>query len=687
MGPMYDPEALRAFVQKHVNNQNMIQEYLGHITEFPHLAGTEGSYVLGEWIQEIFKTAELEEVNMERFDVYMNYPRSIGRKLAIVEGTDSGWEATIEEENEETAVFHGHSAAGDVKGPLIYANYGSRDDFAKLKDEGIDVRGAVVLMRYYGTQGDAGLKVKAAEMAGAVGAVLFSAPADIGYMMGPTFPEGRFLPEDGVQRASVGMQSFVVGDMLSPGWASTPGEKNRLDKKKSTGLNTIPSLPISWNDAQHLLLSIRALGKQIPDWKGDSRTDFWTGSKNSPVVNLRNEQDEETRQGIYNVLGKITGWEQPEKKIIVGSHRDAWCLGAGESGTGTAIMLDVIRIFGELRHLNWRPLRTIEFASWDSAAFNLEGSTEHVENRIDELRQDGISYVNLDAAITGTNFTVQGSSILRRPIFEAANRVGDPSTHDENTKTVKEVWDGVGNKLRTPAGHRDTLPFHSFAGMSALDISFSSEDPYAFGSCYDRYESIATTDNGFRYHRVLGEIFALIILELSDRPMLPFDIQAFSDELRALANTVAPYAEDHNVHGLDMTPLTDSIALVATAAKEVNELEEMWTRHVFNHGGFEGHRHSLMRLNHNDRLAKFEKGLLDLSDGGGLKDRKQYKHTVFAPQKWDSTKGAVFPGVIDAIDEGDQKEAQFQIQVVADKLRDAAAGLRQPPGERPDDGQ
>ena len=33
-------------------------------------------------------------------------------------------------------------------------------------------------------------------------------------------------------------------------------------------------------------------------------------------------------------------------------------------GSGTAVMLEVIRIFGELRKTGWRPLRTIEFASW-----------------------------------------------------------------------------------------------------------------------------------------------------------------------------------------------------------------------------------------------------------------------------------------------------------------------------------
>lgn len=33
-------------------------------------------------------------------------------------------------------------------------------------------------------------------------------------------------------------------------------------------------------------------------------------------------------------------------------------------GSGTAVLLEVVRVFGELRKTGWRPLRTIEFASW-----------------------------------------------------------------------------------------------------------------------------------------------------------------------------------------------------------------------------------------------------------------------------------------------------------------------------------
>ena len=129
-------------------------------------------------------------------------------------------------------VFHGHSKSGEVKGPIIYANYGSREDFKKLKSQGIDVRGSIALVRYYGSQGDRALKVKAAELAGAVGCIIYSDPAEDGFLLG----------NDTVQRGAVSLMSWIVGDVLSSGFASFPGEEKRNPKDGNLGLVNIPSV-------------------------------------------------------------------------------------------------------------------------------------------------------------------------------------------------------------------------------------------------------------------------------------------------------------------------------------------------------------------------------------------------------------------------------------------------------------
>jgi hypothetical protein len=677
LGQMFDPESIRIHIQNHMNHRGKMQEYLEHITSFPHVAGSEGNYVLGEWVAELFKASELEDVRMEQFDVYLNYPRRDGRRLAIVEPEDRAWEAELEEEGEETFVFHGHSKSGDVTGPLIYANYGSREDFKFLEDNGIAVKDAVVLMRYYGTQGDRALKVKAAELAGAKGAILYSDPATEGYAGATLYPGGRFMPADGVQRGAVSLMSWITGDVLTPGWAATPEEKRRLKIEDSPGLVNIPSLPIAWRDAQHLLEVLKSRGRKFgDDWQGVPDMEYWTGDKESPVVNLKNLQDEEVRQPIYNVLGRITGWEQPEKKIIVGNHRDAWCTGAADPGSGTAIMLEVMRIFGALRSMGWRPLRTIEFASWDGEEYNLIGSTEHVENRLQELRKDGFAYLNVDVGVSGQDFHVAASPILRKTLLAAIDRVTDPAT----LKPMKEVWESSGRNIEGLGAGSDFVAFQDLVGTSSVDMFFKGQR-FPYHSCYDNFDWMERFgDPDWSYHKAMGEIWALMIFELADRPIAPFDLEAYAKAIAGWIDDLDKYAQDpkHKIGKLDLAPLRSACDVLAQEAQTFHEFENHWTAHIYSHGGFEGPRLLGERTDHNTRMAKFESDLLDLSEGGGLANRTQYKHVIFAPQKWSGYDEAFFPGIRDAIDDGDFEEAKRQVKKVGDILMNAARNLTAP---------
>ncbi|KIW86587.1 uncharacterized protein Z519_12808 [Cladophialophora bantiana CBS 173.52] len=676
MGQIYDPESIRIFVQNHMNDHGHMQKYLEHITDFPHIAGTEGNYVLGEWVAELFKTGELEDVEMERYDVYLNYPRKNGRRVAIVEPENMKWEAKIEEDQERSLVFHGHSKSGDVTGPLIYANFGSREDFKTLEDEGISVKDAVVLVRYYGSQGDRALKVKAAELAGAAGCIIYSDPAQDGFVQGPTFPNGRFMPQDAVQRGAVSLMSWIVGDVLTPGWASTPDNKKHLKPEESAGLNKIPSIPISWEDARHLLEVLRGHGKQMTDsWQGVPDFEYWTGNQDSPQVNLKNLQDEEQKQPIYNVLGKITGWEQPEKKIVVGNHRDAWCTGAADPGSGTAVMLEVVRIFGELRRLGWRPLRTIEFASWDGEEYNLIGSTEYVENRENQLRDDGIAYLNVDVGVTGVDFHAAASPLYERPLLHVINRVSDPSTG----KSIRELWESGSRSIEGLGAGSDFVAFQDIVGTSSIDMFFKGAK-FPYHSCYDNFEWMAKFgDPDWTYHKAMGEIWALLILELADRPLLPFDISAY-------ARAIARYVDDLDVYAkaappashtntLDLSPLRKASDILTQEALRFHSFDASWRDFIFGSGGFESSAMGTARLEHNNRLTHFETDLLDLGEGGGLVNRTQFKHVIFAPQLWSGYDDATFPGVRDAIDMGNWEAAQREVEKVARILEQAAGKL------------
>ncbi|KEF60918.1 uncharacterized protein A1O9_02482 [Exophiala aquamarina CBS 119918] len=687
MGQMYDPESIRIFIQNHMNSRGSMQEHLQHITDFPHIAGTEGNYVLGEWVAELFKASELEDVDMERFDVYLNYPRKHGRRVAIVEPEELKWEARIEEDQEQAFVFHGHSKSGDVTGRLVYANFGSREDFQALADKGVSVKDAIVLVRYYGSQGDRALKVKAAELAGAVGCIIYSDPSQDGFVQGPTFPEGRYMPDDAVQRGAVSLMSYVVGDVLTPGWASIPANKEHLKPENSPGLNKIPSIPISWNDAKHLLESIKGHGSQMTEeWKGTPQTEYWTGDETSPKINLKNLQDEEMKQPIYNVIGKLTGWEQSNKRIIVGNHRDAWCTGGADPGSGTAVMLEVIRIFGELRRLGWIPRRTIEFASWDGEEYNLIGSTEHVEYRAAELRDEGVAYLNVDVGVSGSDFHAAASPVFETALLRIIDRVFDPASGG----SVRGAWDNANRNITGLGAGSDYVAFQDIAGTSSIDMFFKGK-AYPYHSCYDNYEWMTKFgDPEFQYHKAMGEIWALMIYELADKPIIPFDLNAYATAVTRYIDDLDNYVQakaaqqkepTSSLRSLDLSPLRTASQVLTDRVQEFHAFDSEWRDFFFGSGGFESGKLAIQRLEHNDRLTHFESDLLDLAEGGGLPNRTQFKHVLFAPQLWSGYDEGVFPGVRDSIEEGQWDAAAEQVKKIAGILQTAARKLTEADGD------
>ncbi len=97
--------------------------------------------------------------------------------------------------------YNAYSGDGDVTAPLVYANYGVPADYETLKQQGIDVKGKIVITRYGGSW--RGIKPKVAYEHGAVGCLIYSDPRDDGYFQGDVYPKGAYRPPDGVQRGSV----------------------------------------------------------------------------------------------------------------------------------------------------------------------------------------------------------------------------------------------------------------------------------------------------------------------------------------------------------------------------------------------------------------------------------------------------------------------------------------------------
>lgn len=111
---------------------------------------------------------------------------------------------------DEVRAFHGLSVDGHVSAQYIYAGYGRKVDFDLLRDKGLDFKGKVVLVKYGGVF--RGLKVKAAQEAGAAAVIIFTDPGDDGDIQEAkghkAYPDGPARVPSSVQRGSV---QFVSG--------------------------------------------------------------------------------------------------------------------------------------------------------------------------------------------------------------------------------------------------------------------------------------------------------------------------------------------------------------------------------------------------------------------------------------------------------------------------------------------
>ncbi|GAB7361952.1 hypothetical protein MBLNU230_g1990t1 [Neophaeotheca triangularis] len=716
MAARFDPESVRGFVQEHMK-ADAIQEYNFHASSYDHVAGTEGDLYLARWLEEAWsERGRLDELALLDYFVLLDYPTKKGRGVRVV--GEGGFEATLEEERvdksmatQQTLVWHGHSGDGEVEGPLVYANGGSREDFEWLRGKGVSLNGTVALVRYYATEMDLDVKIQAAEEAGCVGVLVFSDPSED--------QDGR--PADAVHRGSVSRMNQIMGDPLTPGFASTEKAK-RKGMDGNPALPGIPSLPLSWRDAQELVKALENYGEKVPKkWRGGDdkfQAKWYTGSSdNGPTVHLKNKNDHSKKQQIWNLHGLIQGYEQPSKKVIVGSHRDSWCFGAADPGSSTAVMTHVIEIIGKLRAIGWRPLRSIEFISWDATAYNAIGSTEYVEDHTAGLRKSAIAYLNVDVGVSGPQFSASGSPLWQRALAHVLDRVPDPTSND----SLRHLWETSDSHFSNLGAEGDATPWQQIAGTSSLDMGFAPSDdrPHAYpaGSCYDNHEWMQKVgDPGFEHHKALAQVWALLILELADQPLIPYDVRTYAAEVKNyisdLQNFVRAVGDNNNNkptqsrddkdnpsqhENLDLTPLRSAAELLTSNAETLHRFEEVWTTNVMGRGGLETTSYALQRVSFNERLTDFETALLDLpSEGGGdgkrdadpkkehshpdgggygVPGREQYKHVLFGPTAKTGRKGFSFPAVRDAVERGQWKEAERLVQRAAGVLERAAGGL------------
>ena len=702
-----------------------LRQYMQRLSARPHHVGSAYDKDNAEWILSKFKEWGLD-AKIESYDVLFPTPKE--RVLELVEPshftaklqepTVAG-DSTSSQHDEQLPSYNAYSIDGDVTAPLVYVNYGAPADYEQLDRLGISVKGAIVIARYGATW--RGIKPKVAAEHGAVGCIIYSDPRDDGFYRGSVYPAGPFRPADGVQRGSVMDMPVYPGDPLTPGIGATKDAK-RLKLSEVTTFTKIPTLPISYADAQPLLAALT--GHVAPErWRGGLPITYFIGPGPAKVhLKVSFNWDMKT---INDVIAKIPGSTYPDEWIIRGNHHDAWVNGAEDPVSGASALLEEARGLGMLLQQGWKPKRTVIYCVWDGEEEGLLGSTEWAEDHAEELRKKAAVYINSDG--NGRGFlNVAGSHTLEKFINSVARDVKDPETNlsvwkrlqlrrlaeqpEVSAAATREAQVPDRQELRQRADLRinalgsgsDYTAFLDHLGIASIDLGFGGEDEGGiYHSVYDDfnwYTHFADTD--FRYGRALSQTAGLAVLRLADAEILPFDFADFTDtvqryveEIQKLAQTQragiveknreieeGTFAANDDPRHKTVPPVTEAVPPFLDLAPLENGLAALQTASTRYDKAFEHARetsgsipaHLALRALNADLIA-VERSLT-LSDG--LPGRAWFQHQIYAPGLYTGYGVKTLPGVRESIEQKQWKLAQEQIVRVGGVLENAGERIQ-----------
>ncbi|HEX8423012.1 MAG TPA: transferrin receptor-like dimerization domain-containing protein, partial [Pyrinomonadaceae bacterium] len=525
-----------------------------------------------------------------------------------------------------------------------------------------------------------------------LGLIIYSDPADDGYVQGDVYPNGPWRPDQSAQRGSVEYIFEYPGDPLTPGTPSITGQP-RIKMEDATNLPRIPVQPISYGDARQLL---EPLGGALrpKGFQGGLPFAYHVGGTTDVSVRLKTEMDYATRT-IWNVTARVDGDEERDRWIILGNHRDAWTFGAVDPNSGTTAMLEAGRGFGQLLKAGWKPRRTIILCSWDAEEYGLIGSTEWVEQHARELREKAVVYLNMDSAVSGANFGASSVPSLWKLVRAATHDVSDPKTG----KTLYQSWqDRARESLPEPAltdpltgtdtriaearigalgSGSDYTPFLQHLGIPSLDMSFSG-DYGVYHSSYDSFYWMSKFgDPTFQYHVAASQVWGTVALRLANASGLPFDYTDYAGQLREfLEETVRAATRRKIADSFDAKEMTEAIDDLAEEDARIDKRRRETMLEVEEERGEanDSYRRAVTRLKRiNQALVDTERAL---TDERGLRGRPWYKHQIYAPGFYTGYAAQPLPDLRQAIEDGNAANAREASLRITEAIKRATEVLK-----------
>ncbi len=675
-----------------------LDTWMQFLSSHPHHVGSPQDKANAEYIANLFKQWGYQT---EIASYYVLFPTPLTRSLELL--GEKPYKAKLEEgtlkedktsgqKSEQLPSYNAYSADGDVTAQLVYVNHGIPEDYDELARMGIDVKGKIVIAKYGGSW--RGIKPKVAAEHGAIGCIIYSDPADDGYGQGDVYPEGAFRPKDGVQRGSVMDMPIYPGDPLTPGVAATKDAK-RLDRNDAVTIMKIPVLPISYEDALPLLQSLS--GPVAPaSWRGGLPITYHIGpGKDNVHLKLQFNWD---IKPLYDVIAKLPGSEIPDEWIIRGNHHDAWVNGAEDPISGLVSELGEAKAMSELVKKGYKLKRTLVYCAWDGEEQSLLGSTEWTEDHQEELRNKAVLYLNSDSNSRG--FIGAGGSQTLEPFFnQIADDVIDPqtgvsikerkyaSTIVNADKTARTKLIGNKNmKLGALGAGSDWSGFLQHLGIASLNLGFGGEgNGGQYHSIYDSYDHfVRFGDPGFQYGVTLAKTAGRVMMRMANADVLPFDVNVFYKtvddyftEVKTLLNDTRTQTDEENkmirdsLYDLALDPtksykapkIKDAVPFLNFSDME-NAMIQMKNLTEESQKQF-GNAILLPVAKQNELneiLFKLERSLINEN---GLPRRPWYKHQIYAPGYYTGYGVKTLPGIREAIEQRNWKEAQDNIEIVA----------------------
>jgi N-acetylated-alpha-linked acidic dipeptidase len=363
---------------------------------------------------------------------------------------------------------------------------------------------------------------------------------------------------------------------------------------------------------------------------------------------------------------------------------------------------------GELAKGGFRPKRTLIYAAWDGEEEGLLGSSEWVEAHMEELAAKAVAYINSDSNSRGL-LDLGGSHSLETFVNQSLEGVQDPAKKTGvlarlRSRSVLEGSPDERKKARAreqvalePLGSgSDFTPFLQHAAVASLNIGYGGEGDYGqYHSIYDSFAHYTRfMDPDFSYGVALARTGGRLALRLAQADSLPLDfgplataIEGYLGELRGLADLMREETQARN-SDLDAGVFTAYFTPYETRVAPPRQEPVPHLNLAPLENGVERMKQAVAAF-HAARVARAGRPLaaenaraLDgvllgceraLSREAGLPGRPWYRHQIYAPGRYTGYGVKTLPGVREAIELRNWREAEEQAVLVGQTLEGFAA--------------